>query len=478
MVAVKTDAFKVASQRALHDARIQAALARFGPFDEARQRAIQELGPERWQELRERAHQIKRHTVQHLDYYLDLFAQRAAQNGTVVHFARDVAEANSVVVELVRRHGVRLVTKGKSMVSEEMGINHLLEDLGVEVVETDLGEFIIQLAREAPFHIIAPAVHKSREQVADLFQEHGVTSRRLGRIEDLCAAARERLRDKFLHADMGMTGVNFAVAETGTFMVVTNEGNGRMCTSTPRIHVATMGLEKLVPSLEDLAVFLRLLPRAATGQRISSYMTFVNGPRRPSDEDGPDEVHVIILDNGRTRLLEDEALHQALYCVRCGACLNVCPVYRKVGGHAYGWVYPGPIGSIWTPVQVGLPRARDLPHASSLCGACHEACPVKINIPHMLLHLRRRLAEGGPQDRKAPLGERLMARAFVAVMRSHRRLALGRALAAFFQRLLAEDGRISSVPFPPFNRWTRERDMPALAPRSFHQVWDEELAER
>ena len=316
-----------------------------------------------------------------------------------MHFAADSAEANAIVGEIVRTRNIRVATKSKSMVSEELALNHALEAQGVEVFETDLGEYIIQLAEETPFHLVAPALHKTKEQVAQLFTE------KLGipysdDIDALAAAARVALRDKFLQADLGISGANFLVAETGTLVIITNEGNGRLCTSAPRIHIGITGMEKVIPSMQDLSVFLRLLPRSATGQRITSYVSMVSGPRRAEDEDGPEEFHLILVDNGRSKMLADPHLREALYCIRCGACLNICPVYQKVGGHAYGWVYPGPIGAIVTPTLVGLGQAPDLPQASSLCGACREVCPIKINIPRMLLHLRQKSAEGLDPRRK------------------------------------------------------------------------------
>ena len=284
------------------------------------------------------------------------------------------------------------------MVSEEMGLNHVLEADGVEVVETDLGEYIVQLAGEAPYHIIAPAIHKTKEQVADLLAEESGAERQ-ETAEQLTRQAREMLRGVFQRADMSITGANFAVAETGSIVLVTNEGNGRMATSMPRIHVAAMGMEKLVPSAADLSAMLRILIRSATGQRISCYVTMVNGPRAHDEEDGPEEFHLVIMNNGRDRLLRDESLREALNCIRCGACMNSCPVYRKVGGHSYGWVYPGPIGSIVSPVLTGLKDGAKLPAASSLCGACHDACPVKINIPRMLLELRSQTARRRARSR-------------------------------------------------------------------------------
>ncbi len=473
MAEVKTGEFRRASAKVLADERLQSHLGRsMGVFDGARQEAIEELSVERWEELREEGRRIKAHTMDNLDYYLELLTDRVIANGGEVHFARDSEEARAIVGEIAKSRGLKRAIKSKSMVSEEMGLNEYLEGIGVEPVETDLGEYIIQLAGETPFHLIAPAMHKTKEEVSALFEEK-IQRPNLTEIEDMAGAAREVLREKLVSADMGITGANFLVAETGTLVLVTNEGNGRFCTSMPRVHVAIAGMEKLVPSLEDLGVFMRLLPRAATGQRISSYVTHVSGPRRREDEDGPEEFHLVIVDNGRTKLLRDPELREALYCIRCGACLNTCPVYKKVGGHAYGWVYPGPIGAVVSPVMVGLGKAKDLPFASSLCGACREVCPIKINIPHMLLKLRNDLTEG---EVKAPVSERLLARMYRRLMSSPGRLPLAHRIGRWLQRPLVRNGVIKKVPFPPFSKWTRKRDLRSMPPKSFRQTWRERLS--
>ena len=479
MAEVRTREFREASRRSMADPQLQAALGRAGGgFDQARVRAIEEIGTQRWEELRERAKEIKAHTLDNLDYYLELAAEKVTHNGGQVHFARDAREANAIIAELARSRGVKLATKSKSMVSEETGLNRALADVGVEAVETDLGEYIIQLAGETPFHIIAPAMHKTRQDVSLLFEEK-INRPNLVEIGEMAEAAREALRDKLLQADMGITGANFVVAETGTLVIVTNEGNGRFCTSAPRIHVAITGMEKVIPSLEDLAIFLRLLPRAATGQRITSYVSFVSGPRRTQDEDGPEEFHLVIVDNGRSRLLRDPELRESLSCIRCGACLNICPVYRKAGGHAYGWVYPGPIGSVISPMMVGLKDAKDLPYASSLCGACREVCPVKINIPHMLLKLRSRLMESeAAEERAVTLWERLLAWSYYRLMSSPRTLSFVHKLGRAIQIPVARNGKIRTLPVPPISRWTRSRDLFALPPRSFRQIWDRDLSSK
>jgi L-lactate dehydrogenase complex protein LldF len=349
-----------------------------------------------------------------------------------------------------------------------------LERESIEVVETDLGEYIIQLSHETPFHIVAPAIHKTKEEVSALFEEKLGTEPETD-VEALTGVAREKLREKFMQADMGISGVNFAVAETGTVSVVSNEGNGRMCTSLPRIHLALMGIEKVIPTLEDLGALYRLLPRAATGQRTTSYFTLVSGPRRRDDEDGPDQFHLVVIDNGRSRLLADPNLRESLYCIRCGACLNVCPVYRKVGGHSYGWVYPGPIGAVITPVMVGLDQARDLPFASTLCGACRDVCPLKIEIPNMLLTLRSQMNASPDRQRRARSIERLVFILWSRIVSTDWALAQVRNISAFLQKPFVSKGRMRRLPLPVFTKWTKNRDFPALAKRSFHDLWRDRL---
>ncbi len=477
MPRIQTRNFTRASSRSIKDPQLRQALRRVGTgFDGARQDAIEEVTPAVWEAWRDEARRIKAHTMDHLDFYLEQLQENVTKNGGQVHFAKDAAEANAVVARLVETRGVKVVTKGKSMVSEELDLNHVLESAGVEVFETDLGEYIIQLAGETPSHLVAPALHKTKEQVAQLFSDKlGVPYN--DDIEEMARVARAALREKFLAADLGVSGANFLIAETGSLVIITNEGNGRLCTSAPRIHVGIAGMEKVIPSLEDLAVFLRLLPRSATGQRITSYVSMVSGPRRDEDEDGPEEFHLVIVDNGRSRMLADPKLREALYCIRCGACLNICPVYKQVGGHAYGWVYPGPIGAIVTPELVGLQEAKDLPFASSLCGACREVCPVKINIPRMLLHLRQELAEGanGADSSAAPV-ESVAARAFASVMSNPALLKVTTRAGRLLQAPLKYKDRITNVPFPPFSRWTRSRDLPALPPRTFREIWEQDLS--
>ncbi len=465
----RTKDFAQAASAALKDAKIQANLdGLYRGFHQARIRAAD--ATPNWETMRDRARAIKAHTLDNLDFYLEMVERSVTAAGGKVFFARDDDAATRYVLDLARAKGVRMAVKSKSMVSEEMGLNHKLEEAGIEPVETDLGEYIIQLANETPFHIIAPAIHKSRVEVSELFQQK-LNTPRYTKIEDIAAEARRQLREKFIRADMGITGANFVVAETGTLVLVTNEGNGRMSTSMPRVHVAITGMEKIVPSMEDLGIFLRLLIRSATGQRISSYVTMVTGPRRDDDEDGPDEFHLVIVDNGRSRMLADPELREALYCLRCGACLNACPVYRKVGGHAYGWVYPGPIGAVVSPMLTSLSDAKDLPYASSLCGACREVCPVRINIPRMLLYLRHQLAEGDkyPQHRSAPLIERLAMKGWRISVSNPLILGISNKLGRLLQKPLARRARIRKLP-PPLSGWTKHRSFPTLK-KPFRDRW-------
>ena len=421
MPEIKTEQFSAASVAAMKDPKLRRALDRVASgFEVARLESIEEVTPEVWEVWKQEARDIKVHTLDHLDYYLDMLHTNVTAAGGHLHFAKDADQANEIVAHIARTRNVKIATKSKSMVSEELGLNPVLEAIGVEVWETDLGEYIIQLAEETPSHLVAPALHKSKEDVAELFAE------KLGipydeDIDHMAATARTVLRDKFMEADLGISGANFVVAETGTLVIFTNEGNGRLCTSAPRIHIGITGMEKVIPSMQDMAVFIRLLPRSATGQRITSYVSMITGPRRSDDEDGPEEFHLVLVDNGRSRMLADPELREALYCIRCGACLNICPVYQSVGGHAYGWVYPGPIGAGVTPMLVGLKKASKLPQASSLCGACREVCPIKIDIPRMLLHLRKKTAESPDKsERSAPMIERTFARLFARLMSSPR----------------------------------------------------------
>lgn len=347
-----------------------------------------------WEELRHQAHDTKKETLEHLDHYLELFEQNCLANGIIVHWARDAEEARTIIHNLMQEKNVKSVVKSKSLTTEELHLNQFLIDHGIETLETDLGEYIVQLLDQIPSHLTAPALHLTRKDVGRIFHEKlGVAY-----TEDpneLLQIARARLREKFLAADMGISGANFGFADNGTFCIVENEANGYLTVALPRIHLAVMGIEKLLPSLQDLPVFMQLLPPSATGQKITSYVHFIGGPRKQRFGEGPEEVHLVLLDNGRSSILADGQLRETLSCIRCGACLNVCPIYQQVGGHAYGWVYMGPIGITLIPQYLGMAEGRYAPYVSSLCGACFEICPVRINIPHHLLKLRYRVVSAG-----------------------------------------------------------------------------------
>ncbi len=384
-------AFKESARRALDDAGLQKALARSGPSFVARRAAAVAALPE-FEQLREIGREIKNHTLANLDFYLEAYEAKVLAAGGHVHWCADAEEARAAVLRICQEAGARTVTKGKSMISEELGINEHLERHGIAPVETDLGEYIIQLRHEAPSHIIAPAFHLNREDWeasfrrahADLPADRVFHERR-----DILAEARTRLRATFLAADVGVTGANFLVAETGSSVIVTNEGNGDLTQTLPRVHIVLASIEKVVPTLEDATSLLRLLARSATGQDFSVYTTFSTGGRRPGDLDGPEEYHVVLVDNGRSAMLGTE-FQDMLRCIRCAACMNHCPVYGAVGGHAYGWVYPGPMGSVLTPALIGVAEAGDLPNASTFCGTCESVCPVKIPLPKMMRHWRER----------------------------------------------------------------------------------------
>jgi L-lactate dehydrogenase complex protein LldF len=416
--------------------------------------------PDNGDAVRDRARLIRAHTLSRLDIYLAQFAAAVEAAGGHIHWAATAEAANTLVVQIAKQNNVRSVVKGKSMVTEETHLNHALEAAGLTVIESDLGEYIIQLAGETPSHIIVPAIHKTKEQIGQLLHEK-IGMPLTDEPSKMTAAARVKLRDVFLSADMGISGVNFGVAETGTICLVENEGNGRLTTTAPRIHVAVMGIERLVPSLDDLSVMLQVLARSATGQKLSVYTNLVTGPRRDTDADGPDQWHVVLVDNGRSRVLAGEVA-EILYCIRCGACLNACPVYQQIGGHAYGGVYTGPVGAVLTPALFGIDPWSDLPHASSLCGACREACPVRIDIPRLLLKLR----DEGHRAGKTPGWLRLGLPLYRFVATQPLFFRIGTGLTRLATRLLATQGWITKLP-PPLSGWTASRDFPAFAPRPF-----------
>jgi L-lactate dehydrogenase complex protein LldF len=441
-----------------------------GLFRERRTGALQRA--DGFQDWRDEARAIKDHTLLHLDRYLVQFEQNATARGTVVHWACDGTEAARIVIELCKKHSASLAVKSKSMTTEEISLNDAMQKEGIGAVETDLGEWILQLAGETPFHIVVPAIHKTRAQVGEIL--HGATGvDAAASAEDLTKAARKALRAEFLKAGVGISGANFAIAETGSILILENEGNARLCTTLPPVHIAIVGIEKAIPRLSDLPVFLRLLPRSGTGQDLTTYQSVLTGPRPDAIGEGPRELHVILMDNGRAHMLREEVTRQSLACIRCGACLNACPVYQQVGGHAYGSVYPGPIGAVITPQLQDLHKARELPFASSLCGACRDVCPVKIDIPELLLHLRKNIKEGDAQHRPAARSriEALAFSAWAFCMRGKRRYALVTTIARIADRWLGPILR----KLPPMSSWTKGRAAPRLAQKSFRASWKEGL---
>jgi len=415
--------------------------------------------PEETEALRDLGEAIKRRALSRLPELLAQLEDKLTANGIQVHWAETAEEANQAVLDIMRSHRATRLVKGKSMVSEEMRLNPFLQRHGIESMETDLGEFIIQLDNEPPSHIIVPAIHKNKDQVARTFHEKIPGAPYTEDVDELTAIARRTLRKKFFDAQVGLSGVNFAVVETGTLCLVENEGNGRMCTTVPPVHIAVMGLEKVVEKLEDVPPLLRLLTGSATGQLVTTYFNMISAPRRPGEKDGPQEVHLVILDNGRTRILADPVMRDTLLCVRCGTCLNHCPVYTRLGGHAYGFVYPGPIGEILTPQMEGLERAGVLATASSLCNACEDVCPVKIPIPRLLRRLRHDMAAGDetrdPAERLAWKGWQLM-----------NRVPLVNALVLKAGGLLG-----SRLPAAgPLKAWTSVRTPPRPAAKSLHEL--------
>jgi L-lactate dehydrogenase complex protein LldF len=461
--------FKARAHDKLEDALLQKNLVKFKTkFVSARKSAITELDD--FEATREASRAIRQRALDDLDVWLAMFEENAAARGAKVLFAQTPAEVNKLVLHIACRHGVRKIIKSKSMVSEESGLDHAIEGAGMTVVETDLGEYILQINDyEPPSHIIGPALHKSKDEVADLFaRKHGTPRKDV--IEELTLEAREVLRNHYLTADMGISGGNFFVAETGSVVIVTNECNATLGTTLPKVHVAISGIEKVVPTLEDVATLMRVLPRSATGQSISNYVDILTGTKGPGEFHGVEDMYFILVDSGRTDVLASD-VKEALRCIRCGACMNHCPVYQNIGGHAYGWVYPGPIGSILTPMYVGLENALDLPHASTFCNQCGVVCPVKIPLPD----LQRKLRERQFAEHLRPWSER-------AGLKLWSWFALRPALYAFASKLgvrvlrslASSSGMIHKLPFG--SGWTLGRDMPAPAGRTFRELYKQRSA--
>jgi L-lactate dehydrogenase complex protein LldF len=466
-VQITSPAFKANATAALADVQLQQALGHVrSGFIDKRRKAIEAL-PE-FEALRESARAIKDHALENLDLYLEAYEAKVVASGGRVHWAETAEDARQIILEICRAAGARTVTKGKSMITEEIALNDFLEKQGIKPVETDLGEYIIQLRGEHPSHIIAPAVHLTQGQVEADFRrvhDHLPVARDLSEPEALLSEARRVLRSKYFEADVGITGANFLVAETGTSIIVTNEGNGDLTQILGKVHVVVASIEKVVPTLEDAAQILRVLARSATGQEMSVYTTLSTGPRRKGDPDGPEEYHVVLLDNGRSAMLGTE-FQDMLRCIRCGACMNHCPVYHAVGGHAYGWVYPGPMGAVLTPSLIGVDKSGHLPNASTFCGRCESVCPMKIPLPKMMRHWREREFERGLNPAAARYGLKLWA--FFA-----KRPALYRPMSAIGMKLLSLFGgrkqRFSRLPLA--GGWTGHRDLPAPEGSTFMRQW-------
>ena len=461
---VKSMHFRANASAKLGDVVLQGNLKQAkNRFVDARARAVKDL--DNFEGTREFAQSIRDRVLDDLDVWLERFEAQATATGATVLWAKDGAEVCRHVVDIARRHHVKKVTKSKSMLSEEAGLNHALEAAGIQPVETDLGEYILQISdNEPPSHIIAPVMHKSVEQVADLFAKiHGKS--RKTEIPELTREARGVLREHFVTADMGISGGNFLVAETGSVALVTNEGNGRMVTTLPRVHVVITGIEKVIPTLEDLATLMRLLPRSATGQAISNYFSILTGVKKADEFDGPEHLYFVLVDSGRADMVGGD-FREMLRCIRCGACMNHCPVYQTIGGHAYGWVYPGPMGSILTPLFVGMDKAVDLPHAATLCNQCGVVCPVRIPLPDLLRKMREIQTERGMR----PAAERFGLRLWSWVAQRPKLYALLTQIAARYLRWLAS-GQPSIPVLGIAPEWTRQRDFPAPQGKTFRELY-------
>jgi len=459
--------YKPRIREALADLSVRKAVDRaMGQLAERREKAVDAIDNK---SMRNEAREIREQAIRDLPVLLTELETNLIRNGCDVHWARTGGEANRILNTIAQNHGVRTAIKSKSMVTEEIHLNDSLEEIGVKVVETDLGEYIIQLAEEPPSHIVAPVVHKGVKDISELFQEElGMEPTMDPAI--MCDTARKELRKHFLVADMGISGCNFAIAETGTLCIITNEGNGRMVSSLPPVYVVVAGIEKVVPRVEDAILLWQAATRNATGQDASVYFSMTSGPKKDDHADGPTEIHVILVDNGRTKVME-KGYADALMCIRCGACMDVCPVYREIGGHAYGrTAYPGPIGSILTPLMnENIDIGKDLPFASSLCGACRDACPVKIDLPRLLLELRNDLSEEKIVD---PL-QNLLVRSFTQILKHPKCYLVGTKVAGLVSKLSGGASQTFSKLPSPFNRWTKSRVLQKPSPHTFRKIWKE-----
>ena len=470
---VTAPAFPDAARTALADAQLRHNLGHATHTIRAKRAAVVAEVPD-WEGLREAGRALKERVLRHLDEHLVALEESVQRAGGVVHWARDARECNRIVGDIVAGHGVDEVVKAKSLTTEETGLNEALAVRGIRAWETDLAQLIIQLSDDTPSHILVPAIHKNREQIRALFARTlpDAPPDLSDDPRELADTARAHLRKLFLAARVGISGVNFAVADTGTVSVVESEGNGRMCTTLPEVLISVMGIEKVIPAWEDLEVYLQLLPRSSTAERMNPYTSLWTGV---SESDGPREFHLVLVDNGRTNVLADEIGRQALNCIRCSACLNVCPVYERTGGHAYGSTYPGPIGAILTPMLSGMTAAASLPYASTLCGACYEVCPVKINIPEVLVHLRRKVvaqSARAPTARERAAPEHVAMRAMARVFANRRLYEAAQRAGRLTQWPLVRDGKIRRLP-GPLSGWTSARDLPALPSQSFRDWWRE-----
>ena len=472
MVEIKTREFKANARVALDDAQLQRALAGLPGGLVAQRTAARDKLPE-FEDLRDVGRDIRDHTLAHLDLYLAEYERKATAAGAIIHWAPTAADARLIIEKICRDANAKIVTKGKSMVSEEIGLNAHLEAKGMEVVETDLGEYLVQIRKETPSHIIAPAIHLTQEEVEKDFRRlhtHLPKDRVLVEPAQLVNEARQILREKFIAADVGITGATFMIAETGSSIIVTNEGNGDLTQSLAKTHVVITTIDRVIPTLEDVSSILRLLARSATGQEFSTYCTFSTGVRRPGDPDGPQNYHVVLLDNGRSELLATE-MREVLRCIRCGACMNHCPVYNAIGGHAYGWVYPGPIGAVLTPSLIGVKAAGNLPNASTFCGKCESVCPMKIPLPKLMRHHREVEFDLGGLPRGQTFALRSWAWLAKRPRAYHMAMRLGIAILGAAGKMR---GSFKWLPFA--GGWTRHRDLPAPQGRTFQQLWTEQQA--